>query len=294
MDKGQNVRQMVKTTAWILLMLAGTAQSQELDKTAAAADQRPWGERWATQNRSVSLSGLVLQQDYRELDSQGRTSDGTLNTERGRLTGGAVALRWQTGADVAVPLWLQARAEWTQGRTAYQGYLQRGTTLTPFAAKTGNVWQALELSVGLPLVLNQTGWQMTPFLQWSTSRWQRNLVQYSETYRANSVGSGVLLQWAVTDRLTLEGSLARLKNMPTRVSVPALGFTSRQESTTETTALELAVSYALAPHWHIHAGVQQKRWKAGASPIVAGLQVPGNLYKQTRYSVGLNYLFGDM
>ena len=73
-------------------------------------------------NRSISLQGLTLQQDYREIDTQGLTADGTLNTEKGHWQGNALQVRWQgqlpigtTALAARLPLWLQAQTAQASG-----------------------------------------------------------------------------------------------------------------------------------------------------------------------------------
>jgi len=111
-------------------------------------------------NRSISLQGLTLQQDYREIDTQGLTADGILNTEKGHWQGNALQARWQgqlpigtTAMATRLPLWLQAQTAQATGQTDYNGYLQSGNTLTPYRAKTGNTWRSHSVALGVPLAL---------------------------------------------------------------------------------------------------------------------------------------------
>ena len=101
---------------------------------------------WTAYNRAVGLSAAAIRQDYRETDTQGLTADGTLNTERGTVGGWGLQGRWQ-GHLGGLPLWAQADAQWAQDQTDYDGYLQSGSTLSPFKAKTGNTWRSQSLSL---------------------------------------------------------------------------------------------------------------------------------------------------
>jgi hypothetical protein len=241
---------------------------------------------WPAHNRSLSLSATALSQHYRETDTQGLTADGTLNTERGTVGGWAVQGRWQ-GALGPVPLWLQASAQWVQGQTHYNGYLQSGSTLTPFQAKTGNTWRSHSLALGAPLAMvpgDQV--QIIPHLQWASQRWQRNLLQYGETYRHHSAGLGLLAQWAATDRITLEAAATRRWQSRASVSVPAFGFAAEQGHGTET-ELAIAARWRINHRWHLLASASRSRFQNGASPVVQGLQAPPNTHQTTRLSVGL-------
>lgn len=261
------------------LLLRLVAGACTIWSSAHAAD-------WPSLNSSLSLSTTALDQHYREIDSQGLTADGTLNTERGTVGGWAVQGRWQ-GALGPVPLWLQASTQWAQGQTRYNGYLQSGSTLTPFQANTGNTWRSHSLALGVPLAMapgDQV--QLIPHLQWASQHWQRNLVQYGETYRHHSAGLGLLAQWAATDRLTLEAATTRRWQSRASVAVPALGFAAEQGRGTET-ELSFAARWHINQRWHLLASASRSRFQNGASPVQQGLQAPPNAHQTTRMSVGL-------
>lgn len=255
---------------------------------------------WATHNRHLSISATQLQQRYREQDIQSLTTDGTLNTERGSAPGYALQGRWQGDLPLgsrSLPLWLQASATWAQGQTNYDGYLQSGSTLTPYRAKTGNTWRSYSLALGVPIALGQgqagqAQWQVVPHLQWASTHWQRNLVQYGESYRHTSAGPGLLLQWAASPQWLLEAGAAWRKQSPVQVRVPQLGFEAQQSGGTQR-ILHLAAAWQppshwpAAEHWCIAAQAQHSRWANGASPVVNGLQAPPNQHRQTQYSLGL-------
>ena len=250
---------------------------------------------WAAQNRFTSLSTVILQQDYREADTQGLTADGTLDTERGTAPGYSLQVRWQ-GNLRSLPLWAQAGALWAQGQTSYDGYLQNGNILTPYRANTGNTWRSQSVALGLPITLSEGGaWQATPHLQWTNRHWQRNLVQYSETYRHSSFGPGLLLQWAPSPRWQLEASAAWRKQSPVKVSVPTLGFAAQQSGSTET-SVHLAATWQPPEHWlgggwQLHTQVEHSRWENGQSPVVNGLQAPPNQNRQTSLGLALGWRY---
>lgn len=245
---------------------------------------------WGSFNRSLSLHATALRQDYRETDTQGLTANGTLNAERGTVGGRGLQARWQ-GHLGGLPLWAQADGQWAQGQTDYDGYLQSGSTLTPFKARTCNTWRSQSLALGVPLDVG-TGerFQLIPHLQWASQHWQRNLVQYGETYRDRSAGLGLLLQGAATERLTLEALAARRWQSRASVSVPAFDFAAEQGRGKED-VLGLTARWQAGRHWHLMAGANLLRFENGASPVVQGLQAPPNTHKTLRVEsgVGLNF-----
>ncbi len=114
--------------------------------------------RWAAHNRHLSISATQLHQRYREQDTQGLTTDGTLNSERGNAPGTTLQGRWQGDLSLvthSLPLWLQASTTWVQGQTQYDGYLQSGSTLTPYRAKTGNTWRSHSVALGAAIAVDK-------------------------------------------------------------------------------------------------------------------------------------------
>jgi hypothetical protein len=136
---------------------------------------------WPTHNRSIAQQGLQTQQNYREIDTSGQTVDGNFNSERGHWQGTRLQLRWQGHAG-PVPLWLQTQTNRSSGQTDYQGYLQSGSQLTPYQARTGNTVQQHSLRLGWPVDVAAL-WpnsatvpqlQIVPYVDWAHQRWQRN------------------------------------------------------------------------------------------------------------------------
>lgn len=108
---------------------------------------------WPAQNRYVAVNVGQQQQNYRELDSQGLTTNGTLNTETGRQRHLGAAISWQADSGWLVGLDAQRQT----GATAYSGYLQASNgSLSPYAARTGNV--ATQYSAYVGYGLNASTW----------------------------------------------------------------------------------------------------------------------------------------
>ena len=113
---------------------------------------------WQAQNRYVVLNVGQQQQNYREIDTQGLTTNGTLNTETGRQQHLGAAISWQAGSGWLIGLDAQRQT----GATAYSGYLQAGNgSLSPYAARTGNVATQYSAYVGYGLNVNTSGVPVT-------------------------------------------------------------------------------------------------------------------------------------
>ena len=121
---------------------------------SAAHAQTENTNTWPAHNRYVALNVGQQQQNYRELDTQGITTNGTLNTETGRQRHLGAAISYQ-----ATSGWLLGfDAQRQTGATAYSGYLQAGNgSLSPYAARTGNVATRYSAHVGYGL--NASTWE---------------------------------------------------------------------------------------------------------------------------------------
>ena len=124
---------------------------------SAAHAQTENTSTWPAHNRYVVLNVGQQQQNYRELDSQGLTTNGILNTETGRQQHLGAAISWQTTSGWLLGLDAQRQT----GATAYSGYLQAGNgSLSPYAARTGNV--ATQYSAYVGYGLNVNTWDAMP------------------------------------------------------------------------------------------------------------------------------------
>jgi len=187
-----------------------------VDATASA------NNRYASTNRYIAASVSLTQQSYREIDQQGRTSNGWLNQETGTQSSIGLALRWQLESNLSFDLETTAQS----GPTEYDGYLQAGNgSLTPYKARTGNV--ALRYSANLGYAFNAQNappipvdWQVTPLLQLTRHYWQRNLAQYEETYRFGSHSAGLRIEWLAKPEFRLEAQFLSGKTQPASVYVP--------------------------------------------------------------------------
>jgi hypothetical protein len=242
---------------------------------------------WRDHNRSLSLQAVALGQDYTEYDTQGLTTDGILDTEKGAIPGWGVQARWQ-GNVAGLPLWLQAGYQESRGQTDYQGYLQSGATLTPFSARTGNTLTEAGLALGVPLKWSGQDAQFIPYLEIGDQRWQRNLVGYGETYQSRSASLGLLTQWRFTPVWTFEASAEIGRLSHAHLNVPPLSFSADLDSAHRWRA-GLGLNYQLAARVGIGAHWSQTRWRTQASDIVNGFQAPPARTRQDSLGVSLNW-----
>lgn len=140
--------------------------------------------------------------------------------------------------------------------------------------------------------------QFIPFIQASQHHWQRNLVQYSETYRFNAYAVGVIAQWQVRPGTVVEAQALTGQTHAAQVSVPLLGFEATQAGGS-LRQFQLAISQDLAAAtgqaqltgWRLVARYADSRYSHGASPIVAGLQAPPNGNTPSTWTLGVQKQF---
>lgn len=80
---------------------------------------------WQQHNRAISLTSGLMQQDYREYDKKGQTTNGIFNTEKENIHEIALNSRFQSQKG----MWLQGRVSSITGGTEYNGYLQNTNNL---------------------------------------------------------------------------------------------------------------------------------------------------------------------
>jgi hypothetical protein len=286
------LRALMQSVSFAALMLvAAHGGAEPVDNDAAAPAQRFW--------RSLTLSQGTTRHDYREPDPFGRVNP--LNSETGSIPTTELTLRWRGQLAQALPeLAVQARASYAQGQTDYNGYLQQGSTLTPYSARTGNTQQAISLRVGLPLnAFTEQPWaqHIAPYAEQGWHQWRRNLTQYGETFDWQTTSVGVMGVWPLAEmglpqlaRFTLEADLATGRSRNTRMDAPALGFAADLDETGKQRAA-LALHYAVTPTWLLGLRYAAQRSNFGASPIVAGLQYPGSSYSSQCWLVSVGTHF---
>ena len=284
-----------------MCLSAYASQSWAVNESPSSGTDRPAdyheAAAFAPSWRSLSLSYGSTRHHYREPDPLGRVDP--LNSETGSIPTTQATLRWrgklaQTLPEIAV----QAQASYAQGQTDYNGYLQSGSTLTPYSARTSNILRAYNLRVGLPLnAFTQQHWvqHIALYAEKSWHHWQRNLTQYGETFNWQTTSVGVIVLWPLADlgltqfsRYTLEVDLSSGRTRNSHIDVPALGFAAELGNTSSRRAA-LALHYTATPSWLIGLRYEEQRMSLGASPIVPGLQYPGSSSNEKSLAVSLDY-----
>lgn len=291
MFSGVNLAANVAQEAGLSVRSNGRAPDEPADDKGAAAPARLW--------RSLILSHGMTHHHYREPDPLGRVDP--LDSETGSIPTTQATLRWRGKLAQALPeIAVQAQANYAQGQTDYNGYLQQGITLTPYSARTGNTLQAYNLRVGLPLnAFTRQHWaqHIAPYAEQSWHHWQRNLTQYGETFTWQTTSLGVMAILPLADlglsqfsRITLEADLATGHTSGLHIAVPALGFAADLGSASIRSAA-LALHYEAIPTWLLGLRYEEQRMSFGASPTVAGLQYPGSSNNTQSLAVNLGRLF---
>lgn len=282
-------RQSVSVMALMLVVLHGRAAP--VDATSATSTQSLW--------RSLTISQGITRHDYSEPDLLGRVNP--LDSETGAIPTTQVSLRWRGRPSQAFPeLAVQAQASYAQGQTDYSGYLQQGTTLTPYSARTVNTLQALSLRVGLPLnAFTQKPWaqHIAPYVEQNWHHWQRNLTQYGETFDWQTSSLGVMGVWPLAElglprltRFTLEADLSIGRTHSTHMTASALSFAADLgEAGIQSAAL--AMHYAVTPTWLLGLRYEAQQNNFGASSRVAGLQYPGSNKSSQSIAASVSYQF---
>lgn len=231
-----------------------------------AGDYAPWTRA----NTAISFSAFSSRQHYTEFDEHALTSGGVLDTERGRLPGYAVGVRWQDTVGL-IPVFLSAGLSRAKGHTRYGGHMMAFGTLTPYHATTANRHTEIEATAGLPIALGQQ-MQLIPMIGLTRHRWLRVLEQYQEMTDHTTLEGSLIVQ-ARKSRLMLEASLGLVTPLSARTTVmPAqVRLQARRERGARASVM---ASYALDDHWiagaHLH--YTHQRW--GPSVAVQQLQLP--------------------
>ncbi|MCO5109382.1 MAG: hypothetical protein M9929_00880 [Burkholderiaceae bacterium] len=260
----------INNSATYLVILVGFLFSHH---TAAAGEGEDF---WPAYNRSISAELFTLQQDYVEFDEQGLTQNGILDSESGAIPGMSAQMRWQ-GKDI--PLWAQLRYQRNQGRTSYQGHLQSGTFLVPFNAKTGNTIHQTAVAVGIPFQIRGNAVQVIPYVELAQNRWRRNLLQYKERYRTQTVDIGILTQWRLSNRWTAEAAASAGRQTEGRIHVDAFQFASGFQSS-GARQLKLGLAFHIDSRMEIGAHWAYTRIRHHATEIINGMQAPPAMTRQ--------------
>jgi hypothetical protein len=261
---------------------------------------------WLSHNRYIEAAIGERHQDYREFDTNAQTVDGIFNAESGAQSTAAIALRWQTESS----WWMHIESQRHTGPTLYRGYLQdENGALTPYNAYTGNVSHRNSIAMGYALrpdaLFSATAqaawgadWQFIPMLQYSQHHWQRNLVQYSETYTHDVYAVGAALQWRWRPGTVLEAQALFGRTQLAHIVVPAFDFQAVQPGGDYREwqlgfSQDLGALMGAAPlhGWRIAMRYSMSSWAHGASEVVDDAQAPPNQHTPSTWMLSLQRQF---
>jgi hypothetical protein len=277
-----------------LLKRMGSAFLMMVSLQAVAENAQPTVGENPTFGRSFTFSQGFTRQDYREPDPLGRVNP--LDTETGSIPSIQATMRWNGKLSEAIPeIDLQFQVSHAQGQTDYSGYLQQGSELTLYSARTSNAMRAYSLRFGLPLstfTRQHLAQHFAPYLEQRLHHWQRNLAQYGESFTWQSTNFGVMARFRLADlgldRFTVEAdwSIGRTRNAI--MTTPTLGFAAPLGSA-RTHSAALALHYEVTPTWFFGFRFEELRMRFGGSPTLAGLQYPGSSTNEKSFVGSLTY-----
>lgn len=233
------------------------------------ADSDP---NWLSVNRFVGVRGVLYHESYKELDSYGLTSDGVLDSETGTIPAGSITFGWQ-GTLASLPVLLRTRYLWGEGQTSYRGYLQTGSGLSRYLAKTGNTTQIWHINVGMPLNYYREKIQITPMIGYTGINWSRDLVDYTERIHFRGYQAALLVQWLCAHHWWAGMGFAFSHLSDNAISISRLNFhadipTARQWKIT------FELHHRLVQNLWVGVGGYWARRKTHATQVSNGLQLP--------------------
>ena len=248
----------------------------------STADAKPADEK-LQQWRSLTFSGGFDQYDYREPDPTGRVN--ILDSETGNIKVTSATLRWSGELLPSLPnLALQASHTYRSGETTYVGFLQQGSGLLPYAAKTKNKIEMSRLRLGLPVSFISAPSLAQPvimYIEYNKNRWRRGLYQYEEVFRWSAYSFGATALWPLSkigipalSGLTVELDASFGRTSGSTLTAPSLNF---QSSLNEGISKQIAATIRqhVAIDFLIGLSFEVRRRDLGSSPRVNGLQYPG-------------------
>ena len=242
-----------------------------------------FAQTWAEYNQTLSLDLGTVQQRYAENDPFGLTTNGVLLTERGNINQLQLAARWQSDLH---PVFLQTTASRSNGGTHYDGYLQAGNILTPFAATTGNIMTDVTVRAGVPIARSDSV-QWIPFIEFQRHQWDRQLAQYNENFTHTAGLLGVQWQWRPAAwSVELAGAVGQV--LSADMQAPSFGF-NQTLGNRGLWQLGGTVAYDLTPKWRAHTSLTTRHFGYGQSALQGGVLLPTNQTQQTTLSIGLGW-----
>lgn len=251
---------------------------------------------WSALNTHIQLSVGLKKSHYVEVDTQSKIPSEILDSELGVMSNVGLSLRWQAKNGFLS----QVDYERDTGSSRYEGYLQFSNgSLQPFSTTTGNLRQRIGLQVGYALndsVLSAVpkNMQIAAITHSNITSWQRDLAQYSESYRLGAYGAGVQIQWRANPSVVIEIQSLTGKMKTAKVSVPAFGFSSTQRGG-RFQELKIGVvqdlsaisSMPILNGWAFATNYTHTNFNHFESAVMNGLQAPPSSVKTAQWSFAI-------
>lgn len=236
------------------LMLAGAAHANQTIENA-------------NNQATVSIGNHDLQ--YHEIDTQGLTNGGYLDSE----TGGQPAIKFgvvRQGEMFGIhDAYVSASASYAKGTTNYDGYLQGGGVLIPFTNTTDSTTTDVNLRVGKGFTFaGAPNLQVTPFVGYSYHNWVRDMrgqYGYKEVYSHHAAEIGVMGQYAFTSQLVGSADVSFGRTFSAQMTTD--GFDAFKLGAKAQTSVGLGLDYAVNRAWHINGSYRLTQFKYGQSAV---------------------------
>lgn len=263
-----------------LLMAGGYAQAAVTDPITLS-------------NNQVSIGLGAHDLEYHELDTTKVTKGKYLDSEDGTQPGVRIQFVGQSKAFGVSDMYLSVTGSYAKGHTDYDGYLQGGAELIPYKNRTDVTTTDLNLRVGrgyrfAPL----PDFQATPFVGLGYQEWVRDMpgeYGYKETYKHNFGEVGVMLQYAVTEKLVIGADAAVGRTFSSKMDAPEFGNFKLGSDTR--TAYGFNANYAISRHLNANIGVRMVDFKYGQSAVINGFMEPKSTSRVQELTVGVGYAF---
>lgn len=252
------------------------------------------GDAIRAANNQITLSSGIQKMDYRELDQTGLTGTDTLDTEKGNQSG--VALSISVQGDALIPDgFLQVEGAYFKGKTNYDGYLQSGSTLTPY--KTTSDLETTDVAVKLGKGFtfgNRREFQATPYATVGSYRWIRDSSSdpygYKETYKHAYAGGGLMFQVELNQRTVVKADymISRMINPKMDSDLNGATYNLGKSNIQQFT---VGLDYAVNRQLHVSAEYRNMQFKYGESPTVSGYYEPASETRRDLFFIGAGMAF---
>jgi len=215
---------------------------------------------------SIDIGNHFL--DYHELTSGGQ---GYADSEVGSQPAAKLSIVQQSTFLGVKDIYTALSYEYSRGLTDYTGALQNLQTgaTTPYNTVTRNATSDYDLRIGRSFaVVGYTDVQVTPFFDYGYHSWSRfpeGAYGYQENYANQEAGLGLLVQYAVTPKLVVNGELEFGHLIDPKMDTagsPEFILHSRASN-----SLAFGVDYAMTRTVHVNMSYQLTSFQYGQSAV---------------------------